>query len=1466
MALRIALVSREFPPDHGGGIGSYVAGIAPALARAGARVHVITRRLAGDEAEAEMPSGVAVHRVEMGDRSGESCLRASIVVALKLLGLVRSDGLDAIEFAEYEAMGSAWLALRAMDERAARVPVAVHLHSPTELNAELNGHDPETLDRGLRELIEAERRCVALADGVCAPGTFMADWALERFAMDERPTVIPYAADLGDVPERPGETRALLYAGRLERRKGVDTLIRAWNRVAEGAPGWRLRLAGDDTNTAPGGGSCRAWLESLLEPALRERVGFLGRLGSEQLAEERRRASIAVIPSRWENFPNTCIEAMASGLPVIASDHGGMAEMLGLPAKQGRSDGACGSVFPAGDDAALAAVLRRWMGVAPTERVESGRAARERIAELCDPGAVAAQRIDWLGSLRAQPMDADPALARLLRIGETDVSATMDSMLTRVLDRFDRATGAGARASDPQLWIGRVREALADLAARGLGPVALYGAGHFTRSIGPALADSPVEVACVIDDNPVSQGGALHGLPIVSKNDAIDRGVRALVLSANQWEDKLWNASSPLREAGIEVVRLFSARRPRVMVVESGVGTRHFAGVAEQLQRLGVEVVGDTPHGVYPVPDDDLDLVCVADVLAPRNIAIVRAARARGIRTLLMMDGVVEWRNTFANPLAGPEFLRPAPVDFVCCATSDDERHLRAFGNDATATGLPRLDGLQPVERDPRGPVLVATANTPWFSESERTALIAALGDIGREAERRSIPIRWRLTGGLDRVLGVENHAGSLRGAMSGTRAVISTPSTLLLEAELAGLPLGVLDPFGQPVLEGMEGVARSGSGSVLLDGLEHGPVWAERAYPPRRDGRSASALVAERIAEIALATGRTRATAPLLDTVRLPDELPKTDRPRAVSVIVCDGSPTSGVTTFSLRMSAESASRHTGWEWHTLIVQTQPRNAANDGLRELEPEKLANVHVCVLDPTADHHETLRACRDAVERLHPDVLVPNFSDMTWAVAAQLRYRGVRTLGIMHSDDESYRVMLRERPIWDGGVAVSAECAGQMRAIASEVFDEAPAVEQVTYGVPVREGEPESRASGPLRLLYTGRLVEHQKRVSRLMELAGRLRDLDCEFTLDIVGDGPSEASLREAISERGLGEIARLRGRLTPEEVQVELDRADGLVLVSDFEGTSIAMLEAMGRGVVPCVSRVESGVGEWVEDGVNGVTAPVGDVDGLARAIARLASDRERLHAMRCASWRTARERASVGVMFERYERVLDRAMRRALDPAPSDYGLRLTDATRWTKPRADDPGGAEAYALEVLREAGFDEVERGSPQRGARATVIDPERDGVDASEIEAWRAGGIGVVCVPLLVLRPQLQMLRRAVDSATAGGALRIALYGAGLHTQRHLAFLESVGAIQAIIDDGRAGTRLGRFDVVSAREAIERRRCDAVVLSSDTIEDALWNASAGIRSSGVPVYRVYSAAPSSESRSDPSILATTRSIA
>ncbi len=1441
MGPRIALVSREFPPDHGGGIGSYAARIVPALAAAGARVHVITRRLAPNHSEVTLPRSVTVHRVEMGDRSGESCLRASIVAAQKLLELIRTEGLDAIEFAEYEAMASAWLALRSLDDTAARIPVAVHLHSPTELNSELNAHDPRTLDRAMRDLIEAERRTIALADGVCAPGSFMADWARARFAMPERATVIPYAAELADPLLPDPNARTLLYVGRLEQRKGVETLVRAWNRAALNHPEWSLRLVGADTNTAPGGGSCREWLQSLLDPSLADRTRFDAPMNAEQLVSVRANAALALIPSRWENFPNTCIEAMASSLPVIASDHGGMAEMLGLPAMKGSAEGPCGSVFPAGDHEALADALDRWMRLEPVQRIAAGMAARDRIATLCDPHIVANHRIEWLRSLRAKPQPTDPVLASCLHIGPANEA--LDAALANTLARFDRVTGAAARVSDPAQWIERVRDALTDLAETGRSPVALYGAGHFTRSIGPALKHPPVQVTCIIDDNPDAHGRTLHGLPIVSQAEAMRRGVRAVVLCANQWEDKLWSASEPMRRAGIEVLRLFTKRSPRVMVVESGAETRHFAGVVSELESRGIEVVGDSPHAVYPVPDDDLDLVCVADVLAPRNIAILRSARAKGIRTLLMMDGMVEWRNTFINPLAGPNFLRPAPVDFICCATTDDERHLTELGNDAKATGLPRLDDSKPVEQDPDGPVLIATANTPWFNETEREALIKSLHDLKQHAEDRSLPIRWRLTGGLNRLLCVENYPCPLAEAMSGCRAVISTPSTLLLEASLMGLPIAMLDPFGQPVMDGMTDVQRSANASQLLEAIDQRQNWVEQSYPPRTTSTTAAALVADRICAIARVPGRTQAAAPFLPTVKLPRELPRTERPRAVSVIICDGSPTSGVTTFSLRMSTESAARESGWEWHTLLVQTQPKNAANDGLRELEPEKLGHVHVCVLDPTADHHETLKACRDAIERLHPDVLVPNFSDMTWAIAAQLRSTGVRTLGIMHSDDDAYRTMLRDRPIWDAGIGVSAECAQQMRRIGEDGDGDTPPVEQISYGVPVAAAPAERPEEGPIRLLYVGRLIEHQKRVSRLIELATHLRELGCSFRLDLIGDGSSESFLRSAIDAAVLGRLVRLRGRLTPEEVQAELDRADGLVLVSDFEGTSIAMLEAMGRGVIPCVSEVASGVGEWVHDGENGVSAPVGDVRGLAEKIAWMARDRHRLHAMQHAAWQAVRERGSIGVMFDRYERVLDDCMSRELRPARRDLGLHLTEGGRWLKTWCDDPEGARRYAERILREAGYRNIADGQPDSDSDAVLVDTSIGSETACHAEQWRADGLGVAFTPL-IMRPGWVRLGAAIREALATGSQRIALYGAGLHTRRALPMLKDYLPIVGLIDDRADGESLCGLPVVKPEEAVARLNCDTVVLSSDTVEEKMWSASEGLRHAGVRVISVY----------------------
>jgi glycosyltransferase involved in cell wall biosynthesis len=105
-----------------------------------------------------------------------------------------------------------------------------------------------------------------------------------------------------------------LFAGRLAEEKGADTAIEAARR--SGVP---LLVAG----TGPDEGRLR-------ELARGAPVQFAGRLSSGALADARRRAAFAVVPSRWdEPCPYAVIEAMAAGLPMLVSNLGGLPEMAG---------------------------------------------------------------------------------------------------------------------------------------------------------------------------------------------------------------------------------------------------------------------------------------------------------------------------------------------------------------------------------------------------------------------------------------------------------------------------------------------------------------------------------------------------------------------------------------------------------------------------------------------------------------------------------------------------------------------------------------------------------------------------------------------------------------------------------------------------------------------------------------------------------------------------------------------------------------------------------------------------------------------------------------------------------------------------------------------------------------------------------------------------------------------------------
>jgi glycosyltransferase involved in cell wall biosynthesis len=145
--------------------------------------------------------------------------------------------------------------------------------------------------------------------------------------------------------------RGALFVGRLSEEKGLTTLIDAWKGID-----YPLRIVGDGP------------LREFCEKAQSEHVACLGRLSPEQVFDEMARAAFLVLPSVWyEMFPLSLAEALAAGLPVIASRLGGLSEMI--------EDKRTGLIFAAADAADLADKVR-WAVAHPGRMREMGRSAR----------------------------------------------------------------------------------------------------------------------------------------------------------------------------------------------------------------------------------------------------------------------------------------------------------------------------------------------------------------------------------------------------------------------------------------------------------------------------------------------------------------------------------------------------------------------------------------------------------------------------------------------------------------------------------------------------------------------------------------------------------------------------------------------------------------------------------------------------------------------------------------------------------------------------------------------------------------------------------------------------------------------------------------------------------------------------------------------------------------------------------
>lgn len=144
--------------------------------------------------------------------------------------------------------------------------------------------------------------------------------------------------------------------------------------------------------------------------------------------------------------------------------------------------------------------------------------------------------------------------------------------------------------------------------------------------------------------------------------------------------------------------------------------------------------------------------------------------------------------------------------------------------------------------------------------------------------------------------------------------------------------------------------------------------------------------------------------------------------------------------------------------------------------------------------------------------------------------------------------------------------------------------------------------------GPLNIVSTRSLepVYDVETIIRAMPVVAR--DSDRPVSLAIVGGGRLRASLERLARELGVDKRIAFTGRLDHRELIDRLDRAGIYVTASRSDSTSVSLLEAMARGLVPVAGDIP-GNREWVEDGVGGLLFPPGDHAALARRILELAA-----------------------------------------------------------------------------------------------------------------------------------------------------------------------------------------------------------------------------------------------------------------
>jgi glycosyltransferase involved in cell wall biosynthesis len=381
--MRVLLLTPEFN-GYGGGISTFYREIAPALRNNGIELCIIE----GSGVHAAADRSVRLHdgtRVETLEVTHLSRWWERFSAFDATPGLRRH---LAAAWAMWEQVGygEEYDIVEACDWGLLFVPPAIQAKRPLVVQChgsvgQVAIHDPISGEETQSLLVRLiERAVLAVAGAVqTSSRANVAFWNEEtgRDVILVRPALSRPTLEAAEASSRG------LVVGRVQRWKGPEILCNALQRLGTRAPA--VDWIGRDTARGARESSTATHLSRAFPSVWGQKINHCLPEAPQEIAQRQASALFNLVPSTWDVFNFTAVEAMASGRPTIISTGAGASELI--------EDQVNGYLFASGDANALAAALDNLLGENPARLAAIGQAARETVRTMLDPKAIAAQRV-----------------------------------------------------------------------------------------------------------------------------------------------------------------------------------------------------------------------------------------------------------------------------------------------------------------------------------------------------------------------------------------------------------------------------------------------------------------------------------------------------------------------------------------------------------------------------------------------------------------------------------------------------------------------------------------------------------------------------------------------------------------------------------------------------------------------------------------------------------------------------------------------------------------------------------------------------------------------------------------------------------------------------------------------------------------------------------------------------------------